>query len=126
MFVRFVVSDRHEQSGELRGLFSALYRLQREGQLSTSETQWFEEIEAWFNKHLRAPDRLSSKPSAPKTAITWLKASANEHVRRMRELVTLLAHKDVLVEELKTDRPGYILYEDEYQVAAVPFRTETF
>ena len=29
--------------------------------------------------------------------------------------------KDVVVEELKTDRPGYIVFEDEFQVAAIPF-----
>ncbi|HZS57690.1 MAG TPA: hypothetical protein VFA43_00370 [Gemmatimonadaceae bacterium] len=43
----------------------------------------------------------------------------------MRQLVTLLEHKDVAVEELRTDKPGYIVYEDEHQVAAVPF-SETF
>jgi hypothetical protein len=43
----------------------------------------------------------------------------------MRELVALLVHKDVPVEELRTERPGYIVYEDEHQIAAEPFMQET-
>jgi hypothetical protein len=44
----------------------------------------------------------------------------------MRELVTLLEYKDILVEELRTSKRGYILYEDEHQIAAIPFEHETF
>ncbi len=44
----------------------------------------------------------------------------------MRELVGLLEHKGIPVTELRTDKPGYILYEDECQVVAMPFERETF
>jgi len=76
---------------------------------------------------LKRPARLtwSGRPNATERAVTWLKMGAVEHVSRMRQLVTLLEHKDVAVEELRTDKPGYIVYEDEHQVAAVPF-SETF
>src|SRR4051794_24019542 len=123
MFVRFAVTDLAESSQQQRGVFTALYRLEREGQLAVDEKVWFGEVEAWFNQHLKPPDRfqLSSRPGAPRTAITWLKASAVEHVSRMRELVALLRHKDVQVDEFMTDRPGYVVYEDDHQVAAVPF-----
>jgi hypothetical protein len=43
----------------------------------------------------------------------------------MRELAAFLDNKDVHVEELMTERPGYTVYEDEHQVAAVPFAKET-
>ena len=128
MFVRFVVTERHATSLQQRGVFSALYQLQRDDQLAGHEKAWFAEAETWFNDHLEPPDRfqLSKRPGAPHAAITWLKASAVEHVRRMRDLVALLQHKDTQVEELTTDRPGYIVYEDEHQVAAVPFAKDTF
>lgn len=58
--------------------------------------------------------------------VTWLNMSATEHVSRMRQLVTLLDQRDAAVEELRTTKPGYIVYEDEYQVAAVPFSKDTF
>jgi hypothetical protein len=128
MFVRFAVADVAESSQQQLGVFTALYRLEREGRLGADEEVWFAEAETWFNEHLRAPDRLtlSKRPGAPRVAITWLKASAVEHVRRMRELVALLRHKDIHVDEFTSDRPGYVVYEDDHQVAAVPFAKETF
>jgi hypothetical protein len=128
LFLRFVSADRDRRSDQQQGIFTVLYALEREGQLAPYELEWFRGIEEWFNNHLKRPDRLtwSSRPNAPERAITWLKMSASDHVARMRELVTLLEHKDVPVDELRTDKPGYIVYEDEHQVAAIPFNSETF
>lgn len=128
VYVRFVIAQRDEDSDQQRGIFSALYALERDGRLASYETDWFRAIEEWFNVHLKRPDRLawSSRPNAPRRAITWLKMSATEHVSRMRELVALLEYKDIPVEELRTDNPGYIVYEDEHQVAAIPFGSKTF
>ena len=128
VYVRFVVTERDMRSDQQRGIFTAFYRLERDGQLASYELEWFRDIEEWFNTHLKKPERLtwSSRPNAPERAITWLKMSATDHVARMRELVTLLKHKDLPVEELRTDKPGYIVYEDEHQVAAIPFNSETF
>jgi hypothetical protein len=128
VYVRFVVTIRDARSGHQQGIFTALYALEREGQLAASELDWFHSIEEWFNEHLTRPERLtwSSRPNAPQRAITWLKMSASEHVSRMRELVALLEHKDVPVEELRTEKPGYVVYEVQHQVAAVPFGAETF
>lgn len=128
MYVRFVVSRAHDQSQRLHGVFTALYELEHRGSLEPHELDWFHSIEGWFNEHLPRPERLarSRRPNASRQAISWLKLDAGEHVSRMRELVALLAYKDVVVEERRTDRPGYIVYEDECQVAAEPFPQETF
>lgn len=122
-FLRFVVSERDHRTGKAQGVFTALYGLERDGKLAPYELEWFRSAEDWFNAHLKAPQKLSrsTRADAAPAAITWLKASAHEHVTRMRELDALLEHKDFVVEELKTDAPGYVVYEDEFQVAAVPF-----
>ena len=111
------------KSDRQQGIFQALYDLEDAGELGPHEIDWFVAIEQWFDKHLKKPDRFawSTRPNAPDRAITWLKMSAKEHVARMRELAALLEHKDVVVEELRTDRPGYVVYEDEFQVASIPF-----
>ena len=128
MFIRFVVSERDASSDQAQGIFSAVYELERQGELLPHEKVWLTELESWFNERLRRPDRLawSSRPNAPERAITWLKLSATEHVSRMRELVAFLEHKDIVVTELRTEKPGYVVYEDEHQVAAMPFPRETF
>ena len=126
MYIRFVTGQRNPQSDQPNGIFTELYQLEKNGQLAEHELAWFRELESWFNEHLPRPERLawSARPNAPERAITWLKVSAAGHLRRMRELASLLEHKDIPVQELRTDRPGYIVYEDEHQVAAVPFTGE--
>jgi hypothetical protein len=52
--------------------------------------------------------------------------SAVEHVSRMRQLASPLHHKGITVEELRTTKPGYVVYEDDFQIAAMPFNNETF
>src|ERR1019366_3724354 len=47
--------------------------------------------------------------------------SAQERIGKMREMVALLEHHDVSVRMIKTTRPGYVVYEDEFQIVAVPF-----
>ena len=126
-FVRFVVAERNNSSDQQTGIFTALYALEKQGQLEPHELTWFHEIEQWFNRHLRRPKRLawSSRPNAPERAITWLRMTADEHLRNLRQLVALLEHKGVPVEELRTEKPGYVVYEDAHQVAAIPFPNET-
>ena len=128
MFVRFVVAERDPDSGHERGVFTALYDLEKRGELLPHELSWFREAETWLNEHLAPPSRLSrsARPGAASVAISWLKLSAVEHLHRMRDLVQLLEHKGVPVSELCTERPGYVVYEDDHQVAAIPFPRETF
>jgi hypothetical protein len=127
-FIRFAVATRDASSDQQQGVFTALYALKRAGALLPHEEEWFQEITRWFDKNLERPSHLawSSRPNAPERAISWFKLSATEHVSRMRELVALLEHKDITVEEFRTDKAGYVVYEDEHQVAAIPFPNETF
>jgi hypothetical protein len=128
MFIRFVSAERDKDSNLAQGIFRVAYDMRDRGDLATHEEIWFDELDQWFRKHLRRPSRYawSSRPNAPKRAVTWLKLSSVEHVRRLRELAALLRHKDVMIEEVVTDRPGYVLYEDQHQVVAMPFTSETF
>jgi len=45
-----------------------------------------------------------------------------EHLARMRELIAVLENHEVPVRIIKTTRPGYVVYEDEFQVVSEPFR----
>jgi hypothetical protein len=53
--------------------------------------------------------------------ISWFKATAEEHISKIRELIALLENHGVRVEMIKTTRPGYVIYEDNFQIVAVPF-----
>jgi len=105
------------------GLFQALADLRRYGHLDEQRDQEYEAIRQWFNDNLERPERLSpsKRHNGKAQAISWFKNTAVSHIAKMREFEQLLARFDVGVELLRTGRPGYIPYEDEYQVAAYPF-----
>jgi hypothetical protein len=125
MFVRFVTAELDEDSHKRLGIFQAVYRLKENGVLTPQEETYLQEIHRWFDKNLDQPDRFTSaKPPyyrKRQDGISWFKDSAREHINKIRELITLLAGHGVLAEMIKSDRPGYILYEDQFQIVAVPF-----
>jgi hypothetical protein len=47
--------------------------------------------------------------------------TATSHIGKMREFKTTLERYGIEVEIVTTARPGYIVYEDKFQVAAYPF-----
>lgn len=123
-FVRFVIRGLDEDSGRRQGLFQALGDLSDRGELLPQEKQTYDEACRWFRKNLRTPGKLtrSSKPHAKKVALSWFKDAATEHVRRMRDLAAILEAHGIATEMLRTNRPGYVVYEDRFQVSAEPFR----
>jgi hypothetical protein len=124
MFLRFVTRSQDETSHRLEGVFNAAYRLRDHGRLGKDEARQVEVLFRWFNLHLPIPDRfcLVKGKQAHRQAICWFKAAAAGYVGKVRELVVLLERNGVPIRMLRTRRPGYVVYEDAFQVAAVPFR----
>lgn len=123
MFVRFVIPSRDRQSGRRKGLFSALSQLESDNLLSAEEIERLTVLRGWFNRELERPERFSrsTRPHAHKAALSWFKPDAVEHITKMRELAAILTMHGYAVEMLRTARPGYVVYEDEHQIAAEPF-----
>lgn len=124
MYIRFVIAQKDPDSGRRQGLFHALRELKDRGELYDYELHHANTILTWFDIHLDKPDSLtrSSKPHALNKAISWFKDSAVQHIQRMRSLQQILEAHGIRVEIIRTDRPGYIVYEDAYQIAAEPFQ----
>ena len=123
MYVRFVIHHNDPDSGRRQGLFQALTDLDHSGALKPHEIELYDEVYDWFKANLRVPRSFtrSSKPHAKKVALSWFKDSATEHISKMRVLAQILDAHGVGVDMLRTERPGYVVYEDEHQVAAEPF-----
>jgi hypothetical protein len=125
MFLRFVTTELHGESHQELGVFQAAYRLRDKGSLSQEEELLLKEISGWLNVNLAKPKRFTSaKPPyyrKRQNGISWFKDSAGEHIGKMHEMVALLKHHDVPVQMIKTTRPDYVVYEDEFQIVAVSF-----
>lgn len=123
MYIRFVIDQLDCDSGERQGLFQTIAELQEKSILYKYEEDVVKDIRRWFSKHLDKPDSftLSSKPHATNKAISWFKPTAKEHIEKMRQLAAIIESHGVHVHVISTDRPGYIVYEDEYQITAEPY-----
>jgi hypothetical protein len=124
MFIRFVIHRKDSDSGRRLGLFQAMSDLEHSGDLLSHEQNEYDEIYEWFRTNLKRPRGFtrSSKPHAKNVALSWFKSTAVEHIARMHVLARLLRDHGIEVDELRTERPGYIVYEDPFQVAAEPFK----
>ena len=124
VFIRFVIDEIDRRSGRRQGLFHAAGALQHEPELAAREHDQLASIFTWFNTHLKRPDRfsLSPRPHRKAVALSWFRHSATTHLAKMRELQDAVERCGRPVRIIETRRVGYVVYRDEFQVAACPFR----
>ena len=125
MFIRFVINEKDEDSGRRQGLFQVMKELEDGNHLHVYELDLYKEIYQWFRLNLKTPNSFSrsSRPHAKKIALSWFKASAHEHIRKMYEVVGIIEAHGIHVMVIRSSRPGYVVYEDEFQVAAEAFQS---
>ena len=120
MFLRFVLSAVHAASNRKTGLLVAAADLRDAGALSRHHDNRVFEIRSWFIEHLQNPKCLAEESNA--RALSWFKSSAKAPISQMWELAAILESHGTHIELLKTEDPGSIIYEDEWQVVAKPRR----
>lgn len=124
MYLRFIIQNLDRQSGRRQGLFQAMSDLEYEGKLLVYEQELYDETYEWFRKNLKKPRILSksSRPHAKNLALSWFKGGAEQHINKMRDLAQILESHGIQTEMIRTNRPGYVVYEDDYQIAAEPYK----
>lgn len=120
-YIRLIVPRIDLGSRRESGLFGPAYDLLYDERLPRHDHVRLEEAVRWFEEHLPLPDRSRLRPRA----IFWFQARAETMIRRFWKLASILREFDHDVRMLKTRRPGYRVYEDDFQVAAIPFQ-DTF
>ena len=127
--LRFVLSHKHPHTGVRDGIFEAAYGLCDGHYISGADRKSLEGLLSWFEDNLAIPKRFNRSKSKGydrrnTAGISWLKLAASEHLARMRALVAILEKNGYQVSQISTTRPGYVIFEDDYQVIAEPFRGE--
>lgn len=123
MLIRFIIDKIDPDSGRRQGLFQAAGDLRDAGRLTPPDAAHLDSLMRWFTANLKTPSRLalSPRPHSKAQALSWFKDTAIEHIAKMREFSEILRCYDIEIRMIRTERPGYVLYEDEHQVAAYPF-----
>ena len=122
--IRYVSDETDARSGQPRGIIHSADRAIRRGIIPPETCARVEVAFRWFNAHLAVPNRFShfsQDRSRTNIAISWIKSSATVHLSRLADLADILRNHGIAVHELRTRRPGYVTYEDRYQIVAVPF-----
>lgn len=123
VYLRFVVNEKDNDSHRFQGLFHTVYDLRDSGKLTYQEEAQLKDLVFWFRENLKVPKRFarSKNPSSHNKAISWFKDNALEHIGKMREIAELLKNHGITTKMIREKRIGYVVYEDEVQVTAVPF-----
>ena len=116
--VRFIASQIDADSRVKEGIFVAAYRLRDEGDIPSYQRQELRSQLQWFSEHLPLPPPLLEPRNA--RAISWFKSESKECISRVWSVVHLLEENGIVISKITTEDPGYLVYEDAYQVVAWP------
>lgn len=125
MFIRFASLQVDCDSGRERGVFQTAYWLKDSGLLNEDEVQQIDVLLAIYEEHLDVPDCYRNPVLSRKrryAAICWFKSQSRKFIGSMWAVVAFLKSHGVPMKLFRTHLPGRVLYEDEHQVAAIPFR----
>jgi hypothetical protein len=122
-YVRFVIGLKDEDSHVERGIFQAATLALEWGHITGPDADELKQLWTWFDQNLERP--ASFGRDKLRLGICWFKTRASEHISRIWAMVKILERNSIYVKKIKTDRPGYMIYEDEWQIVAEPFRKGT-
>ena len=125
-YIRFAIREIDPSSGVPQGLFQVASAVRDDPTTPNYDVERLAELMWWFSVNLARPTRFDRNlakrySSFHKRGISWFKASANEQISMMREMAVVLTENGYLIDQIETDRPGYLIYEDEHQIVAEPF-----
>jgi hypothetical protein len=122
-YVRFVIGRKDEESHVEQGIFQAAALALEWQNITGSDADELNELREWFSENLEKPSFFGRDKL--RLGICWFKTGSNEHISRIWKMVRVLERNGVYVKKIRTDEPGYVIYEDEWQLVAEPFRKDT-
>lgn len=122
-YVRFVVGNIDGDSHFERGIFQAAAQAIERQNITGSDADALNELRAWFSENLEKPTSFGRGQLS--LDICWFKTAATEHISRIWAMANILERHGIYVRKIRTGRPGYVIYEDEWQLVAEPFRKGT-
>ena len=123
MYVRFETLKQNHCSASRLGIFQEAGRLRDSEELTESDHDYLSEHLSWFNEHLTIPACL--KEPGYHRAICWFHPRAQKPIFRIREVCALLEEYGIFIEQVESRFPGKIVYEDGWQIVAIPFRKKS-
>jgi hypothetical protein len=126
MFVRFVTERSVDLGGAREGIFQAASSMLDDIESYSSFQAELLPLWQWFKDNLSRPSRFGRTASKghfrrDSAGLSWFKPSATEYVERAIQMSDVLKRGGYPITMLKTRKPGFIVYEDKWQIVAEPF-----
>lgn len=121
--IRFVVGRKDEDSKVEQGIFQAAARALDLDMVTGKDAEYLNRLLHWFSENLEKPTSFG-RGKLP-LGICWFKLDATQHITGIWRMVQVLERHGIYVKKIKTGKPGYVIYEDDWQVVAEPFRKGT-
>ena len=118
MFLRCIVRKQDRDSRSFSGLFTEAHALREARDLEAHEEAQLQNFLTWMKENLQEPPCLAEPGNG--RAICWFKDTAGTPLEKAWEVASLLRERGVPIEMIKSESPGKIIYEDDWQVAAKP------
>jgi hypothetical protein len=119
-FVRLQALYRGRLGVEV-GIFVAVDHLRRAERLTEDEEELYFDVHEWFEIHLPNPPFYDDGNTPG--AVTWFKSSSTDEMRqRLEPLCGILDEYGVKWVAAESTDPGTIIYEDRFQVGAIPYQ----
>jgi hypothetical protein len=125
-FVRYEGSERNAR-GIHPGIFGLANALARDGRLSETDYSWWLASNLWYDAAYINPQLVDASVydrTLNPTAQAWFKVSAAHLLERIPGYLALLDRYAVLWREVRSNNPGTVLYEDEFQLVVTPWSTQ--
>jgi len=120
MYLRFQGRIKNKRADSYLGIFQIAYELRDSELLETHyEVELLKNIK-WLKTHLKSPKELNQAENF--RALSWFNSRATEPLKRIRAIKLILEEYGYIIDILKTNQPGNIIYEDGWQVVAKPLK----
>ncbi len=126
MYVRFISPQRIKGRRGYYGIFQAALDVVYDDATPYHFYLPLRELLDWFNDHLPCPDNGSftvrSRKRRQPVGICWFRGDAAEMVGNAHLMAAMLKECDIPISQIATRNPGQLLYRDDYQVVAKPYK----
>ena len=122
-YIRFVAGNKNEDSYVGPGIFHAASQALEWQNITGGDADELNKLLRWFGQNLESPTSIGRDKR--RFGVCWFKTAATEHLEHIFQMVRILERNGIYVKKIRSDKPGYLIYEDEWQLVAEPFRKGT-
>ena len=123
MYVRFQGRVPNEGTSSKLGIFQLAIELRDRVDTPSWVHRELQLHLSWLSANLKSPDILDKDEHF--RAICWFKSLASEPLQHVWAMKALLDEFGYVVDVITSRAPGIVIYEDDWQVVAKPFRKTT-